>query len=207
MIGAVFFDVGGVIVHSSMEQYVASGCKYFGCSPNDLGQEILERIESLETGKTDSESFWRSVGESLQRKGKGHSAPAETCRDLWKNLFQATATLDKEVMNLCLKLNRNRLAVGVLSNTIEDHVELVHKMGGYQNFKPILLSCRLGCRKPDPKIYQFACKKVMVPPGECLLVDDNKQNCEGARAVGMQALLYTSYPKLLAELQKLRVIS
>ncbi len=204
-VGAVFFDVGGVIVHSTMEQYVAAGCQYFGCSPTDLGQEISDGIGALEAGKMDSETFWRNIGASLERKGKGHPAPPETCRDLWTSLFQATARLDKKVINLCLELDRSRLAVGVLSNTIEDHVELVHKLGGYQNFKPILLSCKLGHRKPDPKIYQFACQKVMLPPQQCLLVDDNKENCEGAMAVGMQAILYTGYAQLLEDLQRLGV--
>lgn len=70
--------------------------------------------------------------------------------------------------------------------------------GAYQNFKPILLSCMLGCRKPDPKIYQYACKKVMLSPEESWL--------DGARAVGMQTLLFTFYPNLLRGLQKFGVI-
>lgn len=206
IVGAVFFDIGGVIVHSSMEQSIVAGCKYFGCTPEDLGAEVAQRIHSLEIGKIDSETFWRDIGESLKRRGKGHPAEPETYRDLWKTLFVATAKLDQNVMSLCLKLNRNRLAVGVLSNVIKDHMDPTHQLGAYQNFKPILLSCMLGCRKPEPKIYQYACKKVMLSPEECLLVDDSKENLDGARAVGMQTLLYTDYPNLLRGLQKFGVI-
>ena len=46
-------------------------------------------------------------------------------------------------------------------------------------------------QKPDPAIYQLLCERYGLTPAECLFVDDNADNCEGARIAGMQAVHYT----------------
>lgn len=44
--------------------------------------------------------------------------------------------------------------------------------------------------KPDPLIYQVLCERYALRPKDCLFVDDNADNCEGARVAGMQAWHY-----------------
>jgi HAD superfamily hydrolase (TIGR01509 family) len=53
------------------------------------------------------------------------------------------------------------------------------------------VSCEIGLRKPDPEIYRVASRSLRVPPERCLFVDDRVDNCEAARAVGMDALVFT----------------
>lgn len=45
--------------------------------------------------------------------------------------------------------------------------------------------------KPDPAVYQLLCDRYGLEPAECLFVDDNADNCEGARVAGMRAVRYT----------------
>ena len=40
--------------------------------------------------------------------------------------------------------------------------------------------------KPDPRIYHLVLDRLELPAGQCLFVDDQPGNIEGARAVGMQ---------------------
>ena len=44
--------------------------------------------------------------------------------------------------------------------------------------------------KPDPAIYQLLCKRYGLLAEECLFVDDNADNCEGARVAGMRAVRF-----------------
>ncbi len=44
-------------------------------------------------------------------------------------------------------------------------------------------------------------------PAECLFVDDLKENCEGAEAVGMTAIRYRDPPETIAELDELTGLS
>ena len=40
--------------------------------------------------------------------------------------------------------------------------------------------------KPDPRIYHLVLDRLGLPAEQCLFVDDQPGNIEGARAVGMQ---------------------
>ena len=42
--------------------------------------------------------------------------------------------------------------------------------------------------KPEPEIYRLAAERVGAEPGACLFVDDLRENCDGAEAVGMTAI-------------------
>ena len=45
--------------------------------------------------------------------------------------------------------------------------------------------------KPEPAIYHLLCERYGLLAEECLFVDDNADNCEGARVAGMRAVRYT----------------
>lgn len=50
-----------------------------------------------------------------------------------------------------------------------------------------LISCRLGVRKPDARIYRIALERFGVPPENAFFTDDSSLNIAGARAVGIRA--------------------
>ncbi len=54
----------------------------------------------------------------------------------------------------------------------------------------VLLSHRIGARKPDPEAYELAVRAVGVAPESCVFVDDLKRNIRGAEDLGMTAFLY-----------------
>lgn len=41
--------------------------------------------------------------------------------------------------------------------------------------------------KPDPAIFKLLCERFGLTPATCLMVDDNADNCRGARLAGMHA--------------------
>ncbi len=47
--------------------------------------------------------------------------------------------------------------------------------------------------KPDRAIFDALVKKYDLDPGECLFIDDVEDNVRGARAAGMQGLVFTGY--------------
>ena len=65
------------------------------------------------------------------------------------------------------------------------------------------VSCKTGARKPAAEAYEAALAGLGVPASACLFIDDREANCEGARAVGMQALRFTSATALEPELSRL----
>jgi len=55
--------------------------------------------------------------------------------------------------------------------------------------------------KPDPRSYLITAQRLGVPPGETVFLDDTEVCVAGARAVGMQAVLFTSTEQAITELE------
>jgi FMN phosphatase YigB (HAD superfamily) len=55
--------------------------------------------------------------------------------------------------------------------------------------------------KPEAAIFHACLKAVRSRPEECLFIDDRAENVEAARALGMQALQFTSVQKLAADIK------
>jgi len=70
-------------------------------------------------------------------------------------------------------------------------------------FEVVVDSAFVGARKPEPRIYEIVLERLGgVPAERCVLLDDFEINCEGARAVGMQAVRFTTNADALPELRR-----
>ena len=116
-----------------------------------------------------------------------------------------TLKLDNQVLKLCWNL-RAKVVVGALSNTIKEHAEYLADLGYYQPFRPCVLSCLVGQRKPDKSIYQYAAKQAGKSIGKCLFVDDSAVNCQAAKAAGMKVHHFTGIYPLVTELSKYKLL-
>ncbi|MGF6534284.1 FMN phosphatase YigB (HAD superfamily)/uridine kinase [Paraburkholderia sp. GAS206C] len=92
----------------------------------------------------------------------------------------------------CLRLLRaNGVATAILSNCTSDVEELMGKsaLSGLANH--LFLSAKLGFLKPDPDFYLAALSVLGVAAERCLYIGDgNDRELEGAKSVGLEAVLY-----------------
>src|SRR5207253_3096222 len=70
-------------------------------------------------------------------------------------------------------------------------------------FDAVVISGEVGLNKPDPEIFRLGAERVGLHPEECVFVDDLKENCEGAEAVGLTAILHRGAGSTLPELERL----
>ena len=70
-------------------------------------------------------------------------------------------------------------------------------------FDGVVISGEVGFHKPQPEIYRLGAERIGLPPEECVFVDDLRENCEGAEAAGMTAILHRGADSTLAELERL----
>jgi len=59
-------------------------------------------------------------------------------------------------------------------------------------FDAVVVSCEIGCRKPDAEMFNHVTDRLGVNPGSVVLVDDFEGNVEGARRAGWHAILVGS---------------
>jgi putative hydrolase of the HAD superfamily len=70
-------------------------------------------------------------------------------------------------------------------------------------FDGVVISGEVGLHKPQPEIFLLGAERAGVEAQECVFVDDLRQNCEGAEAVGMTAILHRGAEHTLPELERL----
>jgi HAD superfamily hydrolase (TIGR01509 family) len=81
---------------------------------------------------------------------------------------------------------RMRHALGVVSN-FYGNLDAICSEAGIAHFFGVLIdSARVGCRKPDPRIFEAALEPLKVTPARALFVGDSlARDMAGARALGM----------------------
>ncbi|XP_071999980.1 bifunctional epoxide hydrolase 2 [Engystomops pustulosus] len=71
------------------------------------------------------------------------------------------------------------------------------------HFDLVIESCRIGMRKPETRIYEYALKMMKAEPQETIFLDDLGANLKPAREMGISTVLVRDTEKALQELQDL----
>lgn len=94
--------------------------------------------------------------------------------------------------------------VGLLSNIDTDTMNHIFPPDERaQLFDAFVISGEVGVTKPSGQIFEYATVQLELRPEECLMIDDILGNVEGARMIGMQAVLFTTRRQLEIDLAKL----
>lgn len=105
---------------------------------------------------------------------------------LWRDCDGRRVPRD-DAKETILELHRRGYILGIIANTITeteipDYLE-ADGLTGY--FKTVVLSSKVGIRKPNPEIYWEAARRIGVEPSRCVYVGDNpSRDAEGTRAAG-----------------------
>ncbi|WP_439118434.1 HAD family hydrolase [Marivita sp.] len=73
-------------------------------------------------------------------------------------------------------------------------------------FETLVVSGQEGIIKPDARIFHMLCDRAGVAPENCIFIDDGLHNVDGARAVGMDGIHFTSPDVLQAALTERGVL-
>jgi putative hydrolase of the HAD superfamily len=71
-------------------------------------------------------------------------------------------------------------------------------------FDTIVISGRIGLRKPDPRIFHHTLDRIGLPADRCVFFDDAPVNVEAARRVGLHAHRHTDADTTRAVIAQLR---
>ena len=192
MIKAVLFDYGGVI--KSSYSHIQEIADAYDVPTNVLIKAMTPIREVLGKGNIAEDSFWQRLSSALQK------ATPKNAQDLFRENYHKTFHLYPEMVDFARMLKEKGLKTAVLSNTIEPHVEIIERHKGYDSFDEIVLSCRVGIRKPNPRIYLLATEKLGVQPTECIFTDDKQKNLAPAQKLGMQTVLAQSPQQIIGDI-------
>jgi putative hydrolase of the HAD superfamily len=93
--------------------------------------------------------------------------------------------------------------LGLLSNVSNGVIEQLFAAADLELFDEVVLSYKEHIAKPNPAAFMLAASELGLPTGECVMIDDLAENCEGAEVAGMAAIIHTSNEVTIDSLSKL----
>ena len=153
--------------------------------------EALKDLRGLETGDLSEEEFEQTFGKRLGLKDP---------EGLIDSMFAGMKPVDSMV-SAVRKLRESGMKTGMVSNSWStDHYDrkLLDEL-----FDDVVISAEVKMHKPQAEIYELAAKNLAVEPERCLFVDDLRENCEGAEAVGMTAIRHREARETIGRLEEL----
>lgn len=198
MIKNIVFDFGGVLVRHDFVTYFT---KVF--SDPEKGMYFLTHILTEERNNMLDRGD-KPVGECLaewKRQWPDCAAVIDAFDKHYTDLFVCEIPGIVELMT-SLKGQGYRL-LG-LSNWSAKVFDVMAKFPRpFSLLDGYLVSHQVHLLKPDPAIYRAFCHKFSVLPQECVFIDDRPTNVEGAKAVGMQGIVFKDTEQLKAELMQI----
>lgn len=193
-IKAVLWDLGGVILRTEDWEPRQRWEAELGLERGELHKLVFEGElgKQAALGLSDAAAIWRSIGRQLSLSGDR----LEQLRDD----FWSGDRIDDHLTGVIRSL-RPEHKTGLLSNAwpgVRGMLEGPWKLA--DAFDITVLSCEVGLAKPDPRIYQHALDQLALEPGEVIFLDDFQRNIDGARKIGMQAILFQDAAQAIEEL-------
>ena len=98
-----------------------------------------------------------------------------------KRLFRARSLVQYIYLDLWVTTRPESLAIvktlqsqgyqtAMLSDVTQYQAEIIRKMGYYDLFTPVLLSCEIGVKKPNPEAFQTLLQKLKLPASSVLFI-------------------------------------
>jgi putative hydrolase of the HAD superfamily len=193
---AVVFDYGKVLTGPPDPDAHAALLRITGLPAARFESLYWADRHAYDEGKLNGIALWQKIA----RDG-GLTLSQDKIEEL--NLWDARmwTTENLPMLDWQKQLKERGLLTAILSNIgdnvlagVEREFDWIHR------FDVLVWSYQLGIAKPDPAIYRHVLKELGTQPGETLFLDDKLVNVEAARALGIQALQFSTVERLREDL-------
>jgi len=203
-IEAIVSDFGGVLTTPLLTSFMAVQDE-IGISPENLGKAMRTVTEEdgenplylLERGEMSEVDFLARLGDGLEPL-LGHRPELHRFRETY---FEALHP-NEPMIELMRELKAGGRRMAMLTNNVREWEPVWRSMLPVDEiFETVVDSGFVGCRKPEPRIYEMTLGRLGLPAAACLFIDDLEPNIDGARALGMNAVHFRDNEQAIAEIR------
>ena len=205
-IKAIIFDVGGVL---ALGAFILVENK----QRNSVHLDIAKGL------KISLDQWFDSIDSVYAKSLEGNISEDKTSKIIAKNVRVTTKKLEKiakkaykkefkqnkQLFKKAFELKKQGYKIAVLSDQWYLSKEALMPPKLYKKFDEVVVSCDVGVRKPNLKIYKLILKKLKLPAKQTLFIDNQEWNIKPAKKIGMKTILFKNNKQLFKELDKLKI--
>ena len=182
-IRALLFDLGGIVIEVDFNRSFAVWARLSGTRIETVKARFSfdAFYERHERGEITAGEYFTSLRSSLSLNLSDDEF-AEGWNAIYVGRIPQTAHL--------LRRLKDRIPIYAFTNSNRAHQLIFEKEYAEElrSFQKVFVSSDLGKRKPEPAAFAAVAAEIGVRLDEILFFDDTRENVEGARVVGMQAV-------------------
>ncbi len=197
MIKAVIFDIGNVLTDFAWQEMFRE---------KGLGGETFERVAKA----TVQSPYWCELDRGVMTFSEVMEKFVSLDKEMEDEIRRGLADMHGIVTGRAyatpwvLSLKERGLQVYVLSNFSEKiWMDCKDALEFYEYTDGGIISYREHLIKPDPAVYRLLLKRYGLEAGECVFIDDLKENVEAAIEQGIYGVVFENYEQAKAELNRL----
>lgn len=152
-------------------------------------------VHALEQGLLSPRDFEILLAADLTRRGSAVAPDG-----LLDRILADFTDLVPDMVDLVREVRSHGVRTAVLSNSWGEHYPDEYFAA---QFDAVVVSGRVGLRKPQPEIFDLMARTLDLPAGRLVLVDDLAVNIDAAVAAGYQGVLHVDPATTRARLQPL----
>jgi putative hydrolase of the HAD superfamily len=201
---AIISDFGGVLTSPLVDSFVGV-LGSSGVSLEEMGKAmaaIAQRDGSnplieLETGRVTEATFMGRLADELTAQ-RGDSVELDGFGERYFRHLQPNECL----IDYMRELRERGYKMAICTNNIKEWESRWRAMLPVDEiFDVVVDSAFVGSRKPEPRIYEITLERLGSSPAAALFIDDVEDNCQGARALGINAIRFRSTDQAIEDIE------
>lgn len=173
--------------------------------PANLVRPFMERVGFDEWNRRND--GLASIADSAEELAARFPDDADAIRAYRQHFRHTLTEMVPGTAAVVAELEAAGVAMIALTNWAADTFAISReRFGILQRFPDIVVSGEEGIVKPDPAIYELACRRAGVKPDEAVFIDDSPANVVAAEGAGLHGLVFTGADVLRADLVALGLL-
>jgi epoxide hydrolase-like predicted phosphatase len=204
MMEGLIVDWGGVLtmpVHAALGGWLEAT----GVARDHYGTVLRRWVEPspgesspmhrLERGELSVDDFERQLSAALAAEGSVVEAPG-----LLDAMLADLARYEVSMTSLVTRARAAGIRTGLLSNSWGNDY---NRTDWPQMFDAVVISGEVGMRKPEPRIFELALRRMGLPAAGCVFIDDMEHNIVAAEQAGLVGIVHRSFEETAVRLEAL----
>ncbi len=206
-IKAIIFDIGNVLIRGSLlkkpaREHISGVHEYVA---KKLRASLDQYFDSIDT------AYAKSIEGKLPKKQVLHimarnlKTTPRKLEKLYIKSYKRQFKKNRKLLRYAFKLKKKGYKIAILSDQWQVSKEILTPKKITKKFNVAVISCNVGMRKPNPKMYKLTLKKLKLLAKQTVFIDNQKWNLAPAKKLGMKTILFKDNEQTFRDLEKLGV--